>query len=63
MQIAMVARQGEVGGVGRSAVLTWNNVLNVETKKRIGILVNPAVFASFGGAPPNETTKCGIHAM
>ena len=59
VQITMMTSQREIRRVGRAAVLSWNNVLDVVSGELA--LAHPAVFATTSGALPNESAQCVIH--
>jgi hypothetical protein len=50
MKIAVIAGKCQIGFVGRTAMLPRNDVLNMKTKERFGMLVDVAVLASIGGS-------------
>lgn len=54
MQVTVMARERQIIGDTRAAVLTRYNVLNMKSKERVVVLVKPAILAAIAGSFPNE---------
>jgi len=57
----MVARQREVRGLVAAEVLPGNDVLDVQTVKRLVFLPDPAVFAPVTSTPSNQFSRLLVH--
>lgn len=62
VQVAVLAREGEVGGCGWPAVLAGHDVLDVESKEPVIVLVNVTVLAPVACALSNELAKRFVQA-
>src|SRR5262249_44359505 len=60
-QVTFVAGQSKVRGRVTAAMLLGDDVLDMKSKERIVVLVEPAVFATILGPPTNEFTERFVH--
>lgn len=61
VQVVLVAGKGQIAWGIRTAVLTSDNVFDLEWEERIILLMEPAVFAASPGALPDQFPRRCIH--
>ena len=61
VMIAVMASQREVRRIIRTVMLAGNDVLDVKTKIRFGVLMKPAILALIAGTLPNELARGEVH--
>ncbi len=56
----VIARQGQVGGVIRAAMLLGNDVVNMEGRERLLRLRDPAIFTAVARTLAHQAARCRV---